>query len=386
MIADLVAEVRRLGPAMAERAVVYDRDASFPQENFDDLRRIGFLGLCIPQRFGGLGGDFRAYAAVSEEIGRHCGSTGLCFNMHTVTTILMNQIADDLTMDDAERSAHERRREVVMRQIVNEGLIHSQPFSEGIAGGETAGYATKAVPVDGGFRVTGKKVFASLSHAADRHNILCVTAGSEDVRFLSVPRGAEGVVISGSWDPLGMRGTISNDITFTDVFVPADNELLPPGIFNQMAERWPYFFMTLSFTYAGLCRGIMDFTRDYLKADFGAPFRRRDHPLRQVGWAELQLSYERMHALHWRVVGEAGLDPTPDQRARAWAAVATTMETAPELASKAIRICGGASMLKPKALERMYRDARCGATMLPWNVETCLMRLGRHALYDADEA
>jgi alkylation response protein AidB-like acyl-CoA dehydrogenase len=386
VIEDLVAEIRRLGPVMTERAVVYDRDASFPQENFDDLRRIGFLGLCIPEEYGGLGGDFRAYAAVSEEIGRYCGSTGLCFNMHTVTTILIGQIADDLAMDDADRAAHERRRAVTLRQIADEGLIHSQPFSEGIAGGETAGYATKAVPVEGGFRVTGKKVFASLSHAADRHNVLCVTPGEERVRFLSIPKGAAGVEIRGTWDPLGMRGTISNDMIFTDVFVPAENELLPPGIFNQMADRWPYFFMTLSFTYAGICRGVLDFTRDYLRADIGAPYRRRDHPLRQVGWAEMQLQDERMHALHARVVAESGVDPTPQQRARAWAAVATTMETAPALASQAIRVCGGASMLKPKALERMYRDARCGATMLPWNVETCLMRLGRNELYDAGEA
>ncbi len=382
---ELVEEIRRLGPTLAERAVVYDREASFPYENFADLHRLGFLGLCIPERLGGLGADFVTYALVSEEIGRHCGSTGLCFNMHTVSVLLMTQIADALDMSDEDRATHNRRRDLHLRQIVDEGLIYSQPFSEGIASGETVGYATKAIPVEGGFRVTGKKIFASLSDAADRHNILAATPGEERIRFLSVPRDAEGVEIRGTWDPLGMRGTISKDMIFTDVFVPAENELLPPGLFNQMAERWPYFFMTLSFTYVGLSRGVLDFTRAYLAEKTSAPFRRRDHPMRQVGWAEMQLAYERMHSLHYRCLSEVGVDPTPEQRARAWAAVATTMETAPALASQAIKVCGGASMLKPKALERMYRDARCGALMLPWNQETCMMRLGRHGLYEEGE-
>ena len=62
----------------------------------------------------------------------------------------------------------------------------------------------------------------------------------------------------------------------------------------------------------------------------------------------------------------------------------TTMEGAPEMASTAIRICGGRSMLRPSFIERAYRDARCGATMLPWSVEVCLQRLGAARLYDEE--
>lgn len=59
----------------------------------------------------------------------------------------------------------------------------------------------------------------------------------------------------------------------------------------------------------------------------------------------------------------------------------TTMQGAPELASKAIEIAGGRSMLRPSQLEQAYRDSRAGATMLPWSVEVCLDRLGRFDLY-----
>jgi alkylation response protein AidB-like acyl-CoA dehydrogenase len=58
------------------------------------------------------------------------------------------------------------------------------------------------------------------------------------------------------------------------------------------------------------------------------------------------------------------------------------METAPEVASLGIRVCGGASMLKNLPLEQHYRDARCGSLMLPWSAEVCLDRLGRFGLFD----
>jgi alkylation response protein AidB-like acyl-CoA dehydrogenase len=380
----LVARVAELGPAFAERAPIYDRDASFPYENYADLHRIGFLALAIPKRYGGLGADFATYALVSEEIGRHCGATAITFNMHTATMLLTGPIADMLEMSDEQRAQHERRREAIYRGVVERGDIHAQPFSEGVSPEATRGYATRAEPVEGGYRITGKKIFASLSSAAARHNVLCMVPDDDRIRFMSVPAEAEGVEIIGEWNPLGMRGSISNDILFHDVFVPAENELLPPGCFNQAAERFPYFYMTLSFSFLGLAQGALDFTRTYLMRDTG-PLRRRDHPIRQQGWAEMNLQVERARALLYRVLQEAGIDPSPEQLRRAYASVVTTMEAAPAVASQGVKVCGGHSLLKPQALERIYRDARCGAVMLPWSVEACLGRLGRSGLFDDED-
>ena len=150
---ELVGRIAEMGPAFAARADVVDRDASFPRENYADLRDAGFLGLCIPEEHGGLGGDFVTYALVSEELGRHCGSTALTFNMHTATTLLVGQIADDLDMSDEDRDVHEQRRTALWRGVVEDGRVHAQPFSEGRASGETTGFAVRAVPTDGGYRV-----------------------------------------------------------------------------------------------------------------------------------------------------------------------------------------------------------------------------------------
>ena len=381
---ELVALVADLGPTFAERAAGYDRDARFPHENYADLRAAGLLGLCVPTRYGGLGADFATYGLVSEELGRYCGSTALTFNMHTATMLLCGRIADDLEMSSPERASHERRRAAMYAGVVDDGHIHAQPFSEGNAPGATAGVTTTAVPVDGGWRLSGRKIFASLSHAADRHNVICVTPDDPTIRFMSVPTASEGLRFSGDWDPLGMRGTVSLTLLLEDVLVPADAELLPPGVFEQVAFRWPHFYLTLSFTFLGIMRAVMDFTDDYLAGRIGPGGRRRDNPQKQAGWAEMQVSYERSHALARRVLREAGPDPTLAQVRRAWASMVSTMETAPELASLAVRVCGGRSLLRPQPLERLYRDARCGATMLPWSVEACLDRLGRAGL-SADE-
>ena len=66
---------------------------------------------------------------------------------------------------------------------------------------------------------------------------------------------------------------------------------------------------------------------------------------------------------------------------RAWAAHYTVMENANEICQLAIRTCGGQSMLKSLPLERLFRDSRCGALMLPWTAEICLDRIGRESLY-----
>ena len=116
-----------------------------------------------------------------------------------------------------------------MALALERGTLHAQPFSEGNAPGATQGYHTRAEPVDGGYRVTGRKIFASLSEAADIHNIVAIVPGDDRLRFMGVPAQAEGVQIEGDWDPVGMRATSSRTLVFDNVFVPAENEWLPAG-------------------------------------------------------------------------------------------------------------------------------------------------------------
>jgi alkylation response protein AidB-like acyl-CoA dehydrogenase len=382
---EMVARVRELGPAFTERAVRYDRDAVFPWENFADLEDAGLLALCVPREYGGVGASYADYARVSAEIGRYCGATALTFNMHNATMLWAGQVADLLDFTAEDRALHHRRRAELFRGVVEDGVIHSQPFSEGISAGATSGVHTKAEPVEGGFRVTGRKIFASLSGAANRYNVTCQVPGEPFIRLLSIPADADGIQIVGDWDPLGMRGTVSRTLLFEDVFVPVDNEVLPPRGYDQAAQRFPFLFMSLAPSYLGLTQGILDFTRAYLRGESaGQPpgSARRDLVQKQVGWAQMQIDYETSRAVLFDVLDHTEIDPDEELLARAWVAVYTVMENANKVASLAIRVCGGQSMLKHLPLERMYRDSRLGITMLPWSGEVCLDRLGKARLYD----
>ena len=394
--AALLDRVRNLAATrFAPRAAEYDREARFPVENYEDLRDAGLLGICIPKAQGGLGASYQTYSLAGAEIGRYCGATALSWNMHVCSTLWSGLLADDLEMDTGDRAEHGRRRAAHYRRIVEEGAIYSQPFSEGgAASAGMAAFGTEAFPVEGGWLVQGKKIFASLSGHADYYGILCTertegdAASRRNTLYLAIPARAEGVSVSGEWDPLGMRGTVSRTLHFKDVFVPHDAALMPRGVYFQAASRWPHMFLTLSPTYMGLCQAAYDFTVRYLRGEMPGtpPVKRRMYPTKQLAVAEMRVKLEAAKALWFQAVTEAGANPGKDGVMRAWAAQYSTMETANDLARLAIRTCGGQAMLRSLPLERMYRDSRCGSLMLPWTAELCLDRMGRAALYEDGES
>ena len=85
----------------APRAARHDRDASFPFDDYADLRAEGLLGLCVPEPYGGLGADFETYCLVAEQLAQGNASTALTFNMHCLTMLMMGPIADDMAMPPA---------------------------------------------------------------------------------------------------------------------------------------------------------------------------------------------------------------------------------------------------------------------------------------------
>ena len=392
---DIIARARALAAtSFAPRAADLDRDALFPTENYRDLHDAGLLAICVPKTDGGLGADFKTYMLAAAEIGRFCGATALTWNMHVCSCLWTAALADALDMSPDDRTTHGLRRRLHYRRIVEDGVVYSQPFSEGgSAAAGVAPFSTKAVPVEGGWRISGKKIFASLAGHADYYGILCgeMVEGRKpsrrDTMYLAVPADAEGVKVVGDWDPLGMRATVSRTLLFDDVFVSEDEALMPRGVYYQAATRWPHMFMTLSPAYMGIAQAAYDFTIQYLRGEMPGtpPVQRRMFPTKQLAVAEMHLMLESTKALWLQAVRDAGPDPTKEQVLRAYAAQHAVMENANELCRLALRTCGGQSMLKSLALERLYRDSRCGSLMLPWTAEICLDRIGREALYEPGE-
>ncbi|MGE3145866.1 MAG: acyl-CoA dehydrogenase family protein [Pseudorhodoplanes sp.] len=393
--AGLIEKARRFGKrVLAPRAAKHDREATFPIENFRDMHKEGLLAICVPKEYGGLGASFQTYCLAAAELGRYCGATALSWNMHVCSTLWSGALADDLEMSAEDRAAHHTRRAQHYRRIVQDGAVYAQPFSEGgAAAAGVVAFGTEAKPVDGGFVVNGKKIFASLSGSADYYGVLCTermegeAASRRNTIYLAIPADAPGVAVTGDWDPLGMRGTVSRNLIFKDVFVPEEQLLMPHGVYFLAASRWPHMFLTLSPTYMGLAQAAYDFAVTYLRGEMPGtpPVKRRMFPTKQIAVAEMKIMLEQTKTLWFQAVTEARANPGKDQVMRAYAAQYTVMENANAIATKAIRTCGGQAMLKSLPLERIYRDSRCGALMLPWTAEICVDRLGREALYEPGE-
>ena len=373
------------------RAERYDVEASFPFENYDDMRDAGILAMTVPKSLGGLGVEYADYALLAAEMGRWCGATALTYNMHACTPLWTGHIADDLDMPAADRKQHKINREVHFSRIVENGAIFAQPFSEGSAAAAgKAPFGTMAAKVDGGWLLNGKKIFASLSGAADYYGVLCTEDKADrsvrDTLFMAVPADAEGISVVGPWDPVGMRGTVSRTLLIENVFIPDEQMLLPRGVYYQAARRWPHMFLTLCPTYMGIAQAAYDFTVEYLRGDIeGIPVKRRMYPTKQITVADMWIKLQQTWASFKQATFEARVDPSKEDRLRAYAAQYAVMENANEMCRLAIRTCGGQSMLKSLPLERLYRDSRLGSLMLPWTAELCLDRLGRETLYEPGE-
>lgn len=386
---ELIEVARWLGKNRFQgRSEEYDLEAKFPTENYEDLREAGFLGLTIPAEFGGIGASFETYCKVSAELGRWCGATALTFNMHAQTMFWTGDVFDSMPGYDEDRSIQNERRTKLYRRVLEDGCIFAQPFSEpnSAAAAGKAPFGTTARKVDGGWIVNGTKHFASLSGAASYYSMVCTidsdegSARTKNAVYLCVPEDADGFEIFGPWDPVGMRATVSRGLKMEEVFVPDELELLPPGAYFQLALKWPHMFFTLSPTYMGISQAAFDFTVDYLSKGM------RDIPSKQHAVAQMRLKLEQSRALFETTIADARFGPTKDQRLRAYAAQYTIMEHAQEICALAMRTCGGRTLLKSFPLERLYRESRCGALMLPWTAEIAENRLGQESLYEPGEA
>lgn len=392
-VLEMLEKINELGPVFAERAKAVDDEASFPVENYRDLAEAGFLGLTIPQEFGGRGFSMGEYAMVGAEIGKYCGATALTFNMHNSSMAWSRFMYEMPNLTEAEKAAFAPLRERQFRRAIAEKAIFSQPISEGGQNWTSKPNQTQCRAVEGGWVINGFKKFASLAGYCDYYTIVAtevfegIEPRHEDTMIFVIHKDTPGLTVKGDWDPLGMRGTNSRDLILKDIFVSRDDLLMPRGIFGKTLAHWPHMMATLSPTYMGVAQGAYDFTVAYLRGDLpGMPrIDRRMYATKRVAVSKMYARLASMRALWWQAFGEARGFPTKGEVMRMYAAQYNVMEGVQEIAALAIRTCGGQSMLRSLPLERMYRDSRCGALMLPYTSEIMEDYIGVLALYDLDE-
>jgi alkylation response protein AidB-like acyl-CoA dehydrogenase len=392
---ELIALARVLAlERFAPRADRHDREASFPFDDYDDLRTAGLLALCVPERHGGRGASYETYCLVAEQLAQGNGSTALTFNMHCLTMLMMGEMADAMPMSATARERHDELRSRKFREVVEHGVFYGQPHSEPVEQGQTdtalavggRRFGTTARKVKGGYVVNGRKFFVSLAGAAPYFATPAIRLGDEPwierTLYLQIPKDAPGVSFPGEWDPMGMRATVSRDMRLEDVFVPDEAEVLPPGLFGALYNAFPHLSpLTFSATFLGLMQAGYDYTLAYLRGEVaGAPGLQTEIAAKGHAVAEMLFTLETARALYYRAIAEARVDAPVEAVQRARAAHVTVQRSAVALTQEAIRVCGGRALLKRHPLERYARDARAGALMRPWTQDIATQQAWEVAL------
>jgi alkylation response protein AidB-like acyl-CoA dehydrogenase len=376
MTVDALAAARRLVPRLAARAAGYDRDGSFPVEDFADLRDAGLLGLMVPSELGGLGASFAGYAAVATELARGNGATALVFNMHASVTgalgALTKELAEALGVPDTALAARNR-----LLAEAAAGAWYAVAMSERGVGSRLSRLTTTYEPVDGGYRITGVKTFCSGAGYADAYLVAARSAADPSVvsQFL-VPATSDGLRVEQTWDSLGMRATASHDLHL-DVVVPADRLLGGvEGLALVVAQLLPHWLVaSYAAVYVGVARAAIDAAVEHLTARGldGLPAVRA-----RVGRADAAVAAAGLTVAEAaRRVDEAPGDPETNRWV--WRAKLLAGTTAAEVAASMVEAAGTSATRRGHPLERLYRDARCGS-LHPATSDVCADWLGVAAL------
>jgi alkylation response protein AidB-like acyl-CoA dehydrogenase len=366
--ASALAVAVELSGQFAQRAAKYDVDGTFPTEDFDDLRARGMLGLMVPERLGGLGASFADYAEVAMVLGAGNGATALVFNMHASVTGALALTDDDLARTLGVPESFFAARDELLSAAAA-GRHFAVAMSERGAGSRLSQLVTSYEPVAGGWHVTGTKSFCSGAGHADAY-VVAARRGDAVSQFV-VPAGP-GVTVTPTWDALGMRATVSDDLVL-DVVVPPEALVgQVEGMAVLLATVMPQWLVaSYAAVYVGVAQAAVTAAAEYVEQ---RDLVRLPMVRHRLGHADARVAAARqvVRAMAAAVTEAPG---EPDTNRWVWRAKLLAGETAMDVAASMLEACGAAATRRGTALERIYRDARCGS-LQPATSDVCADWLG----------
>jgi acyl-CoA dehydrogenase len=361
---DWVAAADAVGREIAATTARHDEEDSFVEEGFRALKAAGFFKALVPAELGGLGADYRDICNAIRRLGTYCGSTALAFSMHS-----------HLVAVPAWRWRHEKAPvEGLLKRVAAEDLVL---ISSG--GSDWLPSNGRAEKVEGGYRVTAKKVFSSGCQMGD----LLVTSAIHDdpqagptVLHFAVPFRADGVRRLDTWRVLGMRGTGSHDVALEGVFVP-DAAIVArrePGKWHMLFHHiFVLAFPLVYAAYVGVAEGARARALEIGRARPKSPALTIAAGRMENAFMQAEMSLDRMIAI---AETEA---PGPERTSRAAIAHTLTAEGAIATVERAMELVGGSSFYRDLGLERAFRDVQ-GARFHPLQEVPQLELTGRMAL------
>tara|TARA_Y100000590_G_scaffold444444_1_gene575202 strand:- start:129 stop:1361 length:1233 start_codon:yes stop_codon:yes gene_type:complete len=376
------------------RSSTHDKDKTFVHENIDSIRKSGFAASAIPVEYGGLGVTSAHDCMVAmNRLGRGDGSTSLAFNMHLFRTLNISRLLQrSISNGDKRRQI---RCEDMLRQIGSGEAIISVANSE--PGADIRTSRSLAEKVEGGWILNGSKTFATGSPSAD---YLAVRAryqnedGEDRMGSAIVPVDRQGVEILDNWDGMGMRGSGSHDVIFSDYFV-SDNEFDDIGEYGKFNAG---FLATSGGATLGLSSvflGIAETAHSIVVESIISRDRQRQ-PLVQSLAAENEIGMAAARAMLTRgaiafdqfyiannSAGNAGNEPVLNPFVAVKNAACTKKfvnETANHIVDRCITMSGGSGFLDSNVLSRLYRDVRAGPLMQPFATMQAIEFIGKVSL------
>jgi acyl-CoA dehydrogenase len=360
---------------VAPHADAIDRDAKYPQHMFDALRELGLFALPFPAQYGGTNSMLSACIAI-EELGR------ICYNTAYLLVVQWVPFGAILA------GGSETQKDKYLPGLASGELRGALSVTEPGVGSDVAGLSTRAVRCDGGYKLTGTKIFCTNAAVADFIVVAAKTdtsARHSGISVFLVPTDADGFAVTRNESKLGARGVPSSELRFDDVFVSDEQRLGPEGEgFKLVMEAFNQSRPIIAARGVGLAQGATDLAVNYVRER--EAFGQAIAGFQGVQWMLADMAMQTEAARHLTYKAAALVDQGFTGRALApHVAMAKCFATdvAMKVATDALQLWGSAGISMDNPIARYFRDAKVlqiveGTNQIQRNI------IGRHVVNSTD--
>ena len=331
---------RELAPYAAD----LDREDRVPFETLEKLAQMGFMGLCVPEEYGGAGSDFISYVLMLEEISRADAGVGVTLAVHTSAGTLPIVMYGD-----------EDQKARWVPDLAQGNKIGSFALTEPTTGSDASAIQTTAERVEGGYRLSGHKQWVTNGRVAG--SMISFARAPEGVTAFVVSMDAEGVSFGKHAQKMGVISATTDDVLLDNVFVPEKDRLLPEGKGLSVAlGTLDFGRIGIAAQALGIAEAAFLYASEYAaeRTTFGKPIAEHQAIAFKLADMQTKIRAARLltHEAAW--MKDRGMRVTEaGARAKLYAS-----QVANEVTYDAVQILGGYGYMKDHPVERHYRDAR----------------------------
>ena len=335
-----------------------DEDERFPRETVEKMGKYGFMGIPVPKEYGGQGCDTLTYAMCVEELSKVCGTTGVIVSAHT-----------SLCIDPIMTFGSDAQKQKYLPDLASGKKVGAFGLTEPGAGTDAQGQQTKAVLDGDEWVLNGSKCFITNGKEADVYVIFAVTGKIEkrgkmmkEISAFIVEKGTPGFTFGVKEKKMGIRGSSTYELIFTDCRIPKDNLLGQQGKgFNIAMHTLDGGRIGIASQALGLAEGALEATIAYVKErkQFGKAIGAFQNTQFQL--ADMATKVEAAKLLVYKAAlkkDEYKKNPKVSYSFEAAQAKLYAAEVAMEVTTKAVQLHGGYGYIREYDVERMMRDAK----------------------------